>query len=80
MDAAAAWAQQALFFGCIARALRMGAQEQAALRARFGAATLPEAGIDSLMAVELREAVRGSARDVRYHAWKYYWALEYVLV
>lgn len=29
---------------------------------------------------ELREAVRGSARDVRFHAWKYYWALEYVLV
>lgn len=45
-------------FRCIARALRMGAQEQAALRAGFGAATLPEAGIDSLMAVELREAVR----------------------
>jgi demethylmenaquinone methyltransferase/2-methoxy-6-polyprenyl-1,4-benzoquinol methylase len=29
---------------------------------------------------ELRDAVRGIARDVRFHAWKYYWALEYVVV
>jgi len=28
---------------------------------------------------ELREAVAGAAREVRFHAWPYYWALEYEL-
>ena len=29
---------------------------------------------------ELREAVAGFSRDVRFHEWQYFWALEYVLV
>ena len=28
---------------------------------------------------ELREAVAGAAREVRFHSWPYYWALEYEL-
>jgi demethylmenaquinone methyltransferase/2-methoxy-6-polyprenyl-1,4-benzoquinol methylase len=28
---------------------------------------------------ELREAMRGLAGELRHHAWKYYWALEYTV-
>ena len=49
-------------FRCIANTLRMSQRERDALRPAFSETSLNAAGIDSLMAVELRETLRSDLR------------------